>query len=197
MFTLPTKLIPNKILAAYRTGSFIYGLETDSSDEDYIVIVDGYDEGTVVKDNGVDYFVFGTSYFKKLTNFDRATMSYFAIWTDNTLLAKKNLVYIDESFKEGFDELIRVDWDKHFLDWIQRIIGYFSIRIEDACKEAYHLFRIRSQVRHYIETGRFEYHFDEKDRELALAYKKSPREHMPELLEAFAYLEQVLEEGTK
>lgn len=196
MFTLPTKLIPNKILAVYRTGSFIYGLDTDSSDEDYIVIVEDFDGGTVVKEEGIDYFVFGVPYFKKMIEFDNSVISYFAIWTDNTLLAEKNLVYIDGNFRSEFLELIKVDWDKHFLDWIKRVIGYFSIRIEDACKEAYHLFRIKSQAQYYKETGKFEYHFDEKDKAFALAYKENPRQHMPELFEAFAYLEEISKEAT-
>lgn len=196
MYQLLDKLIPYKILAIYRTGSFIYGLDTDKSDEDYIAIVDDFKEASVVKADGVDFFVFGIPYFEKLINFDDSVLSYFAIWTDNTLLAQKNLVYIDETFKTKFNELINVDWEKHFYTWLKRVIDYFSIRIDVGVKECYHLFRIKSQVAYYLKTGKFEYYFDEEDRKNALAYKANPQQFLHQMLETFTYLESVYNEGT-
>ena len=186
----------NKILAIYKVGSSIFGLSDDESDKDYIVIVDGYDGTNVIKEDGYDFFVIGESYFKKLCMFDDRVMSYFAIWMDNVLLVKDNLEYIDEDYKEQFNTLIDIDWKICFKKWLGRIIDYFKIRLDDInnSKPLYHLFRIRALVEHYIKTSKFEYFFPEKDRELALKFKKNPRNYLKELNEVFSYLESVYKE---
>ena len=194
MFTLLTKLISNKILAIYRCGSYVYGLETDKSDEDYIVIIDGFDACNVIKDEGYDFFIIGKSYFERLCNFDEKTMSYFAIWMDNTLLAKQNLVYIDEDYKDEFELVINIDWNKHFKSWLKRVVDYFRLRLDGDHKPLYHLFRIKSQVDYYLKNGKFEYHFPEEDKLKAIEFKSSPNKNLPEVLEIFSYLESLLED---
>ena len=197
MYQSLTKYIPTKILAAYRVGSKIYGLDTDSSDDDIIVIADGINGPAVVKDAGLDLFVFDDSYFEKLCNLDEKTMSYFAIWMDNTLLAKENLIYLDEEYKERFESLIGIDWGKHLYSWLKRVIDYFKIRLEEEHKPLYHLFRIRSEVEYYLENHKFEPHISDADRELSLAFKANPKEHFKDVREAFSYVERVYEEGAK
>ena len=197
MFTLLTKIIPdNKILAIYKVGSSIFGLSNDESDKDYIVIVDGYDGTNVIKEDGYDFFVIGAPYFEKLCRFDDRVMSYFAIWMDNVLLANDNLEYIDEEYQETFNALINIDWNTCFKKWLSRVIDYFRIRLDDVdnSKPLYHLFRIKPLVEHYVKTSKFEYVFPEKDRELALKFKKNPRNYLKELNEVFYYLESVYKE---
>ena len=197
MYTLLTKMMPdNKILAIYKVGSSIFGLSNDESDKDYIVIVDGFNGTNVIKEDGYDFFVLGDSYFEKLCKFEERTMSYFAIWMDNVLLAKNNLEYIDEDYKDRFEKLINIDWTVCFRKWLGRIIGYFKIRLDDLnnSKPLYHLFRIKALVEHYLQTSKFEYYFPEKDREMALNFKKNPRKYLKELNEVFSYLENVYKE---
>lgn len=197
MFTLLTKIMPdNKILAIYKVGSSIFGLSDDESDKDYIVIVDGYDGTNVIKEDGYDFFVIGAPYFEKLCRFDDRVMSYFAIWMDNVLLVKDNLEYLDEEYRETFIALINIDWKTCFKKWLGRVVDYFRIRLDDVnnSKPLYHLFRIKALVEHYTKTSKFEYVFPEKDRELALKFKKNPRNYLNELNEVFSYLESVYKE---
>ena len=44
-------LIPYKILAVYQCGSTAYGLNNETSDEDYTVIVDNYCGADIIKDD--------------------------------------------------------------------------------------------------------------------------------------------------
>ena len=197
MYTLLTKMMPdNRILAIYKVGSSIFGLSNDESDNDYIVIIDGFDGTNVIKEDNYDFFVLGDSYFEKLCNVDDRTMSYFAIWMDNVLLANENLEFISEDYKERFNKLINIDWSKCFKKWLGRIIDYFRIRLDDVnnSKPLYHLFRIKALVEHYVATSKFEYYFPTKDKELALAFKNEPRKHLKELNEVFSYLETVYKE---
>ena len=116
----------------------------------------------------------------------------FLCWLDNTLLAKENLVYVDESIKDNIDEFLYIDFKRHFKDWLYRLITYFGIRLENYKEEKslYHLYRVESLVRHYKETGKFEYYFSKENYELAkdLKTKLNIEEHLPKLKEIFSYL---------
>ena len=186
-------LIPYKILAVYQCGSTAYGLNNETSDEDYTVIVDNYCGADIIKDDGADYFVFGVSYFEKLKRFE-TKLTCFKVWIDNTVLAKANLVYIDDSFKEQFDSLIQVDWDAYFYKWLEAVVNYFEIRIEYPDKSLYHLIRIKREVQNFLETNELKYHVSEDDFALARAYRKNPQSAIPSVKEAFSYLKQILEE---
>ena len=183
---------PYKVLLCYKCGSSIYGLSEDESDKDYIVILDGFDNCNVVKTDDSDFFVYGRSYFEDLKNFHRTCLTYFLVWIDNTLLAKQNIVYVDDSIKDKLDEFLYVDFELFFSDWLYRLIAYFGIRLENYKEEKslYHLYRVESLIKHYKETGKFEYYFSKENFELAkdLKTKMNIEEHLPRLKEIFSYL---------
>lgn len=189
---------PYKVLLCYKCGSSIYGLSEDESDKDYIVILDGFDNCNVVKTDDSDFFVYGLSYFENLKKFDRSCLTYFLVWIDNTLQAKENVVYVDESIKNKLDEFLYIDFKKHFKDWLYRVIAYFGIRLENYKEEKslYHLYRVESLIRHYKETGKFEYYFSKENFELAkdLKTKLNIEEHLPRLKEIFSYLLELYKE---
>ena len=130
--------------------------------------------------------------------FDNGCLTYFLCWLDNTLLAKENLVYVDESIKDNLDEFLYIDFKKHFKDWLYRLITYFGIRLENYKdeKSLYHLYRVESLIRHYKETGKFEYYFSKENFDLAkdLKTKINIEEHLPRLKEIFSYLVSLYEE---
>ncbi len=185
------------VLAIYRCGSRIYGLEQEDSDLDYTVIIEEGGQPLILKDEGLDLFVYPKSYFKKLVTFDMGIISYFAVWVDNVLLAKENLEFLDESYKEEFESLINIDWDKYFYRWLAHVVEYFYLRVRfPETKCLYTLYRIRSEVKHYLETKKFEPYFDESDfaKSKELKANNSLEKHLPELQEIFSYLELALKE---
>lgn len=191
---------PYKVLLCYKCGSSIYGLSEDESDKDYIVILEGFDNCNVVKTDDSDFFVYGLSYFEKLKKFDRSCLTYFLVWIDNTLQAKENIVYVDESIKDKLDEFLYIDFKKHFKDWLYRVIAYFGIRLENYKEEKslYHLYRVYDLITHYKETGKFEYYFSDESKELAKDLKTNLNieKHLPRLKEIFSYLVNLYKEAT-
>ncbi|HHX80733.1 MAG TPA: hypothetical protein GX692_06695 [Acholeplasmataceae bacterium] len=183
---------PYKVLLCYKCGSSIYGLSDDDSDKDYTVILEGYDSCNVVKTDDSDFFTYGLPYFEKLKKFDKGCLTYFLVWIDNTLLAKENIVYIDESIKDKLDEFLNIDFKNHFKDWLYRLIAYFGIRLQNYKEEKslYHLYRVESLIKHYKETGKFEYYFSKENKELAMDLKTNlnMEKHLPRLKEIFSYL---------
>ena len=131
-------------------------------------------------------------YFEKLKKFDKGCLTYFLVWIDNLLIAKENIVYIDDSIKDKLDEFIKVDFKAHFKDWLYRVIAYFGIRLQNYKEEKslYHLYRVESLIKHYKETGKFEYYFSKENKELAMDLKTNlnMEKHLPRLKEIFSYL---------
>lgn len=170
---LPDKFYGKKVLAIFRCGSTLFGVEGERSDKDYIVILENYKDIIVDKRDGVDYFLFGLERFKQALRFDNSVLDYFLIWIDNTLLAKANLEYLDESFKDEFMAIIDIDWEQYLPVWLQINIDYFTACYEGLVREKslYNLYRIRSLIENYQNTGTFTYFLSDADRELIVSYK--------------------------
>jgi len=170
---LPDKFYGKKVLAIYRCGSYIHGVQSETSDRDYTVILRNYKDIRLEKQDGVDFFLFGLEPFKRATHFDPRILDYFLIWMDNTLLAKENLEYIDKGFKDEFEQIIEIDWDKYLTTWLKLNIQYFSACLAGLINEKslYNLYRIRSLITHYEKTGKFAYYLDPEDKKLMIDYK--------------------------
>ena len=185
-------LSPYKVLLCYKCGSSIFGLSDDDSDKDYTVILEGYDSCNVAKTDDSDFFTYGLPYFEKLKKFDKGCLTYFLVWIDNLLIAKENIVYIDDSIRDKLDEFIKVDFKAHFKDWLYRVIAYFGIRLQNYKEEKslYHLYRIYDLVKHYLDTGEFTYYFSEESKAKAKDLKTNLNieKHLPRLQEIFSYL---------
>lgn len=163
-----------KVLAMYRCGSAIYGFNASQSDLDYTVILSDFEGIRLLVEDGVDYFIYGYETFKRVVNFDDENiLNSFIMWIDNVLLVKDNLVLIDDSFAAEFDELVKIDWNRHFKKWLKINLDYFTaiFTLGINVKPLYNLYRIRSLVKHYKDTGIFEYYLSDQDRELIIDYK--------------------------
>lgn len=192
-----TDYIPGRILAAYRCGSRAYGLEDDSSDEDAIVIAEGIPDAEVIKGEGMDLFVFSDAYFAKICSIDPGVLLYFAIWADSAAVAKDNLICLDESYAERFGELTGIDWGTRFLPWVERVVEYFSIRMDPGHKPLYHLLRMAAEAESYAETGVFDPSVPDGVRESALRFKRDPKGRFEDAVGALERLKRILKEGRK
>jgi len=190
------------VLAIYRCGSYLHGVQSETSDRDYTVILKNYKDIRIEKQDGLDFFLFGLEPFKRATHFDPRILDYFLIWMDNTLLAKENLEYIEESFKEEFEQIINIDWDKYMTTWLKLNIQYFSACLAGLINEKslYNLYRIRSLIRHYQDTGEFEYHLSGGDKEFIIDYKNKHanlEKHRANFKEILEFLKAFLDKEEK
>ncbi len=161
------------MLAIFLCGSYLHGLSSETSDKDYIVILQNYKEVRVYKEDGVDYFLFGLDAFKRALQFDNHILDYFLLWMDNTLIVKDHLLFIDEGFVEEFNRIINIDWNKHLLTWLRINVNYFTVCLDGLINEKslYNLYRVRSLMVNYENTGEFRYCLSEQDRALIIDYK--------------------------
>ena len=190
----------HKVLAVFRCGSSIYDMKTSDSDEDYIVIVDDYDDCQILKDHVSDLFVIGISALPRVFNLEKNILEYFLMWVDNVDLLKENIVQIDEDRKEEILSLLKVDWDKCFYRWLNINLDYFRLNLIYGPEEKvlYNLYKLNSITKHYLETKEFKSFYSIEDRKLALDFKSHKEKrlaHNPKLHEIFNYLEMVVKEG--
>lgn len=195
---LPDKFYGKKVLAIYRCGSYIHGVQNDDSDKDYVVILKNYQDIRLEKREKVDFFLFGVEPFKRALHFDKRVLDYYLLWMDNTLLASENIEFIAEEFKEEFYKIIKIDWDKYLTAWLRVNVEYFTACFEGLINEKslYNLYRVRSLIEHYQATGRFEYYLSEKDRDLIIEYKNKQanlEKHRVNFREILEYLKTFLE----
>lgn len=196
------KLLNEKVLAIYKCGSRIYGLETNDSDADYTVIVESDFQPNVIKYNNNDYFLYGKKEFKEAISFSEGYLNFFLIWIDNTCLAKENLIYIDDEYKKEFFSLVDANWDSRFKKWLSKNLDYYGLRLKysPTDKILYNLYRLNSIVKNYSKKGKFESVFFEEDKALSLDFKANMAtriSHKAKLEEIFSFLKSKLQEGEK
>jgi hypothetical protein len=198
---LPDNFYGFKVIAIYRCGSRILGVESSESDEDYTVILGDYHGSGVEKQEGTDFFLFGIEDYKKATQIEDGILPYFTIWIDNVLLAQRNLVYIEPDFKNQFEEIINAPWpEERIKKWVKSNVDYFRAFYFGGGNEKslYNLYRVRSLIAHYKRTGRFEAFLSKKDKELILDYKVKKQNleiHKKNFEAIFAYLESFISTG--
>lgn len=195
---LPVSIYGKKVLAIYRCGSVLHGVEKDDSDRDFIVILKNYNDVRLCKVDNADYFLFGVNKFKQAVNFDRRIADYYLIWLDNTLIAKENTLFVDESFKEEYYALINIDWKKYFKVWLRINYEYFSACFDGHINEKtlYNLYRLRSLLVNYENTRKFEYYLSAEDKALIIDYKNKKEnleKHYANFKTIFAFIKKVLD----
>lgn len=186
-----------RVLASYSCGSSVYGLADERSDRDITLIVEGGDIVDIRRIDGVDYFVFGVGYLRKLASFYPAALDAFKVWMDNLTLLQETLTYVDEGFKDEFLRITYIDWNARFKDWLSLNVGYFKSRLDDGGfdKSLYHVYRLRSMVERYRQSGVFASKFSDEDLKLAEDYKKNAsgrHRHYESLKRIIEYLEEQL-----
>lgn len=191
------KIYGKRVLALYRCGSHLFGTEGPESDKDYTAILEDYESCNIYKVKDADYFIYGVEQFKEALTFQSSHPGFLVMWLDNILLAQENLLYLAPDFEEEFKKIISVNWKTTFPFWLKKNLDYFKtwFEIGQHTKLLYHLYRLRSLVLHYEETGRFEAFLSEEDKENIIDYKirnLNVEKHFTNFKEIIAYLEIVL-----
>lgn len=176
------RLIKTKVLCMFEGGSYAYGLESDNSDHDIMVIIDDdislvylpFFESTTGKE---EYFIMGKNYFQKIHNFDEDTNSFIASFADNILGVHNNgnLIYLDENYKQEFEELALRKWENRLPLFLHRFVSYFRlIMTKDInLKRYYHIYRLRAMLDNLDLTGSFNLNYVEPYKSKMLEYKKN------------------------
>lgn len=159
LYNIIKGVFPNtEILLIYYGGSIAYGLDSDSSDKDVTVVLDGFRGNLHLTIGEYDLFVFAKDRFIQRQTFDESIIAYHRAAADNIMSIERTLIYINPSFQETLDELLIYDDKEFMLDHIAAELEYGRMRfdVNTNFKSHYHVFRIRGMVDHYENTGKYE-----------------------------------------
>lgn len=152
-------VFPNtEILLIYFGGSIAYGLNSDSSDKDVTVVLDGFRGNLHLTLGEYDLFVFAKDRFIQRQAFDESIIAYHRAASDNIMSIERTLIYINPSFQDTLGQLLIFDDKEFMLNHIAAEIEYGRMRfdINKNFKSHYHVFRIRGMVDHFEKTGKYE-----------------------------------------
>jgi hypothetical protein len=159
LYRIVEGVFPNtEILLIYYGGSIAYGINSDSSDKDVTVVLDGFNGTLHLYIGTIDFFIFSKEEFIKRQTFDETVIPYYKQAADTLIVLDKYEHYIQASFEKEVDDLLsRVD-EVFVLNHLSSFLDYTRSRFEvnPLFKTHYHVFRIRGMVEHYEKTGKYE-----------------------------------------
>lgn len=145
----------NTILLVYRIGSKAYGVDSENSDEDICVVLEGYSgmDHIVDYETRNEYFVFSKDLWIKKMEFDASMANLFLIFPDEVI--GNNPLYIKEEFVTTYETFQTRDFASIFKTYLGKVIEYFETYLNEnrQTKTMWHLYRIEEQVLRFISTG--------------------------------------------
>lgn len=193
LYNMIEGVFPNtEILLIYYGGSIAYGLDSDASDKDVTVVLDGFKGNLHLTLGEYDLFVFARDRFIQRQQFDESIIAYHRAAADNIMSIDRTLIYINPTFQETLDQLLIYDDKEFMLNHIAAELEYGRMRfdVNTNFKSNYHVFRIRGMVDHYEKTGKYELVVEEPwftkmmdfknnwDNEIAQNYVKEIKEQL-------------------
>lgn len=147
----------NTILLVYRIGSKAYGVDSENSDEDICVVLDGYSgmDHIVDYETRKEYFIFSKDLWIKKMEFDASMANLFLIFPDEVI--GNNPLYIKEEFVTTYESYQTRDFATIFKTYLGKVIEYFETYLNEnrQTKTMWHLYRIEEQVLRFISTGKW------------------------------------------
>lgn len=185
----------NKVLLAFYGGSKVYGCSTDESDTDIVVVLDNFSGlGGFVEEN-LDYLVMGKNDFIKAHELSIDVNEQLVLFADSILSTKdkKNLIYLDEDFREVYETIMNKDWISWVPKVLMRILPLLNMYVNNGenNKKEYHVYRIRAMLDHLDQTGSFSLELAEPYKSKMIEYKNHYKvlpvkdEELQELLSYF------------
>lgn len=186
-----------KILIMYRCGSYAFNTSTDKSDEDYIVVLEGYKGVGHIGEGNKEYWIFGLEHFKQKMEFSPHLDKYYQIYNDEIFAFPDSIITIDESIKP-LVEKYQKEFPQRIKEWLVKVVKYYEKPIikRDITKRCYHLLRIQEEVQNFRKLGSFSLELSDATKNKIIAFKLAEDKSVfeDEILSAFNYLKLESEE---
>ena len=143
------------ILLIYHIGSKAYGADSENSDQDICVVLDGYSgmDHIVDYETKNEYFIFSKNLWIKKMEFDASLANLFLIFPDEVI--GNTPLYIKEEFITTYESYQTRDFATIFKTYLGKVIDYFETYLSEnrQTKTMWHLYRIEEQALRFVSTG--------------------------------------------
>lgn len=167
--------IHNELIFAYYFGSKAYGTVSKDSDIDLVAVFSDLGGITHAKLDGMDIFAYGLDSFIQRQSISDELPLYNLIHADDFLKVKDNLIYLNPEFKDDYDKLINIKFEKVLPDFLDAFITYYDLiinRQEAKVKRNYHIYRIHWIISNFKKINKYDVSIPKELTDKIFNYKK-------------------------
>lgn len=184
------------ILLIYHIGSKAYGADSENSDQDICVVLDGYSgmDHIVDYETKNEYFIFSKELWIKKMEFDASLANLFLIFPDEII--GNTPLYIKEDFVSTYESFQTRDFATIFKTYLGKVIDYFETYLNEnrQTKMMWHLYRIEEQTLRFFSTGEWSLSLTPGTIEKIQVYKQNYKLQNEHSLSEFKNIIQYLKE---
>jgi len=164
-----------RVMFIYYCGSVAFGLSDENSDEDVTVVLDGFKGNVHLSLGSLDVFAYGRDIYQKKQDLDPSVPLYDRAYIDEVLSDKENLIYLDEEFKEEYEQYRNVNITSKLGLFLEGFVEHYQMRLRDkvSYKSNYHILRVRGILDHVDKTGKYELVVEEPWYSRMIEFKKN------------------------
>jgi len=166
----------NELMFAYYCGSKAYGTDIKNSDIDVVAVFSDLGGITHASLEGMDIFAYGVDSFIGRQSISDELPLYNLIHADDFLKAKDNLIYLDDEFKDEFDKLTKISFEKVLPEFLDSFILYYDQLIniqESIVKRNYHIYRVHAIISNFKKTKKYDVSISKDITDKIANYKKN------------------------
>jgi predicted nucleotidyltransferase len=166
----------NELMFAYYCGSRAYGTTDKESDVDVVAVFSDLNGITHAAFDEMDIFAYGIDSFIQRQSISDELPLYNLIHADDFVKAKENLIYLKPEYKDNFNKLLAIGFEKVLPDYLDAFIEYYDALInkqQAKVKRAYHIYRVKAIIDNFKKTSKYDVNIPKAAVDKISNYKKN------------------------
>jgi hypothetical protein len=167
----------NKILLEYKSGSYAYELNSDYSDNDYVVVLDNFLGMLFIPKDELnnEYFIYGKAEWIKRQELDTTLSSYHKLFIDDIMNIDNTKVEVNTGIKTILNNYLKRDWTTILIPYLKNVVSYFRVFLDnnELSKLMYHLYRIEEQVNNFLISKKWSIELSNDTKDKVKVYKEN------------------------
>ena len=149
----------NELMFAYFCGSKAYGTTDKNSDIDVVAVFSDLNGITHATFNDMDIFAYGIDSFIQRQSMSDELPLYNLIHADDFIKAKENLIYLNPEYKNDFNKLLAIGFEKVLPEYLDAFLEYYDLLINKQkvkVKRAYHIYRVKAIIDNFKKSKKYD-----------------------------------------
>ena len=187
----------NELMFAYYCGSRAYDTTSADSDVDIVAVFSDLNGITHAGFGDIDIFAYGIDSFIQRQSISDELPLYNLIHADDFLKVKDNLIYLNPEFKDEYDKLVNIKFEKVLPEFLDAFITYYDLLInrqEAKVKRNYHIYRVHWIISNFKKTNKYDVNIPKEISDKIFNYKRDWETLDQSVVEEFKELLQEIKE---
>lgn len=187
----------NELMFAYYCGSRAYDTTSADSDIDIVAVFSDLNGITHAGFGDIDIFAYGIDSFIQRQSISDELPLYNLIHADDFLKVKDNLIYLNPEFKDEYDKLVNIKFEKVLPEFLDAFITYYDLLInrqEAKVKRNYHIYRVHWIISNFKKTNKYDVNIPKEISDKIFNYKRDWETLDQSVVEEFKELLQEIKE---